>query len=66
MTNDELAEYLGLTIAEAPMVLPTLSAEQRAFFARMREIAFDAGIRAGPPRGELIDFQRERRARRLL
>jgi hypothetical protein len=68
MTDQELAEYLHLTPDEAAIVIPKLTAVQRAVFKRMRQLAIDvelwqAGL--GPkPRGALIDTERSTRRRR--
>lgn len=68
MTDDELANYLHLTPAEAAIVLPQLTPERRAVYDRMKQVEIEAALWAegvGPkPDGVLIDTERAVNKRR--
>jgi hypothetical protein len=65
MTDEELTAYLHLTPAEAAIVLPKLTPERRALYARMKQVEVDAILwmqGLGPrPAGVLIDTERSMR-----
>jgi hypothetical protein len=67
MNDTELAEYLGLTPAEALIVLPKLTPERRALYDRMKQVEMEAALwqaGLGPkPKGVLIDTERDMRRR---
>lgn len=70
MTDAELTEFLHLSPEDAAIVLPQLSPERRALYARMKQVEIEANLWAagvGPkPAGVLIDTERSlRRAPRL-
>lgn len=67
MTDAEVMGFLGLTPAEAVIVLPKITPEQRAAISRMRKAEADislwmAGVGPKPP-GVLVDGPRRRRRR---
>ncbi|MGY3582328.1 hypothetical protein ACVIGB_000748 [Bradyrhizobium sp. USDA 4341] len=68
MTDAELADYLHLSPEEAAAVLPQLTTERRAVYARMKQVEIEAALWAdglGPkPSGVLIDTERSVRRRR--
>lgn len=68
MTDQELAEYLHLTPAEAAIVIPKLSPAKRAVYDRMKQVEIEAALWAdglGPkPTGVLIDTERSTRRRK--
>lgn len=68
MTDDELAEYLHLTPAEAAIVIPKLTPAKRAVYDRMKQVEVEATLWVeglGPkPQGVLIDTERSTKRRR--
>lgn len=68
MDDQQLAEYLHLTPAEAAIVIPKLTPERRAVYDRMKQIEVEAELWAdglGPkPAGVLIDTERSTRRRK--
>jgi hypothetical protein len=67
MTDAELAEYLHLSPAEAGVVIPQLTPERRALYARMKQVEIEAALWTeglGPkPAGILIDTEKSVRRR---
>lgn len=67
MTDAELADYLHLSPEEAAIVLPQLTAERRAVYARMKQVELEAALwneGLGPkPVGVLVDTERSVRRR---
>jgi hypothetical protein len=68
MTDAELAEYLRLSPQEAAIVLPQLTAERRALYARMKQVEIESALWTeglGPkPAGVFIDTERSVRRRK--
>ncbi len=68
MTDEQLANYLHLTPAEATIVLPKLTPEKRAVYDRMLRVEVEAKLwmdGLGPkPQGVLLDTERSTRKRR--
>lgn len=69
MTDEQLAEYLGLNSAEAAVIIPRLKPEKRLVYERMIRFEAEAELWAagvGPkPGGALIDTQRSMRRRKI-
>lgn len=68
MTDNELAEYLHLTPADAAIVIPKLTPARRAVYDRMKQVEIEAALWAeglGPkPHGVLIDTERSTKRRK--
>lgn len=67
MNDQELAEYLNLTPADAAIVIPKLTPQRRATYDRMKqlELEFDLWlIGLGPKPDALIDSDRSTQRRR--
>lgn len=62
MTDAELAAYLHLSAAEAAIIIPKITPQKRALYARMQDVEREAALwvaGAGPkPQGVLIDTDR--------
>lgn len=68
MTDAELAAYLHLSADDAAIILPKITPEKRALYARMQEVEREAALwmeGLGPkPQGVLIDTDRDIKRRR--
>lgn len=69
MTDEQLAEYLHLSSAEAAVIIPKLTPEKRAVYDRMAQVEIEAKLwmdGLGPkPQGVLIDTERAWRRRKV-
>lgn len=68
MNDQELADYLHLTPAEAAIVIPKITPAKRAVYDRMKQVEIEAALWVdglGPkPEGVLLDTERDIKRRR--